>query len=350
MDRIKDFFLDLADRIRDLDLDSVKNLNPGKLLRKLNFHVIFIGLILIVAVTIGVRLHSWNTNTHKLGDIEDTGEFDRETLDNLVPYTYDAEPKDPEDMVIACFGNAPFADNYGLKDNLSNIIAEKTGATVYNFAFPDSYLSCKTYDAITGASNDLFSLYWLTTIFTLDNDVIVDNYLNAAPNTPIETRATLSLLQNLDFNTVDVIAIMYDGSDYLDERGMYNSDDSTNITHFGGALEASLELIREKFPHIQVIVMSPPYAYALNADGTYADSTITTFGDEGPLASYVQYESNVCYKMFASFVDTFYGSLSELDAEETLTDNIHLSSVGRQRAAEEFMDAYNYYLKFRNAE
>lgn len=353
MDRIKDFFLDLSDRIRDLDLDAVKNffnnLNLGKLLRKINLHVIVLGLILIIAVTIGVRLHSWNTNTKELDDIEDTGKFDRETLDNLVPYTYDAEAKDPEDMVIACFGNAPFADNMGKEDNLANIIAEKTNATVYNFGFPNSYLSCKTNSSITTANDDLFSLYWLTTVFALDNDIIVDNYLNDAPDTPLQTKATLSLLQNLDFNTVDVIAIMYDGSDYLDGRGMYNSGDSTNIQHFGGALEASIDLIHQTFPHIQVIVMSPPYAYALNADGTYADSTITTFG-EGPLASYVQYESNVCYKMFASFVDTFYGSLSELDSDQVLVDNIHLSSEGRQRAAEEFMEAYNYYLKFRNAE
>ena len=332
MDRIKNFF-------KDLDFKN--------LLGKINFHIIFLSMILVITAAIFLRLHNWNSNSKVLDTTEDTsGAFDRETLDSLVPYTYNAEPKDPEDMIIACFGNAPFADNRGESDNLANIIAEKTNATVYNFAFPNSYLSSKTV-SITDKNNDLFSLYWLTTIFALDNDIIVDYYLDDAPDTPLETRATLSLLQNLDFNTVDVIAIMYDGSDYLDGRGMYNSHDSTNVHHFGGALEASLELIREKFPHIQVIVMSPPYAYALNADGTYADSTITTFG-EGPLASYVQYQSNVCYKMFASFVDTFYGSLSELDSDAVLRDHIHLSSEGRQRAAEEFMEAYEYYLKFRN--
>lgn len=355
MDRIKEFFQDLLDRIRDIDLDffkdfNIRELNFTKILKKINFHVVFVALLLIILLIIGVRLYNWNNSSKQLDNTEDTsGKFDRETLDNLVPYTYDAEPKAPEDMVIACFGNAPFADNIGQEDNLANIIAEKTGATVYNFAFPDSYLSSTSY-FVEGASNDLFSLYWLTTVFAVDNDVIVKNYLESAPDTPIQTKATLSLLQNLDFNTVDVIAIMYDGSDYLAGRGMYNSDDSTNIAHFGGALEASIQLIKEEFPHIHIIVMSPPYAYALNEDGSYADSTITTFGEEGPLASYVQYESNVCYKMFASFVDTFYGSLSELDTDITLKDHIHLTSEGRQRAADEFMEAYDHYLKFRNAE
>ena len=328
-------------------MDKIKNINWKNILSKLNFHFVFLGLVFVIIAAIVIRLYDWDSNSKVLDTTEDTsGKYDREVLDNLVPYTYDAEPKNPEDMVIACFGNAPFADNRGSADNLSNIIAEKTNATVYNFSFPNSYLSSETV-SITGKNNDLFSLYWLTTIFALDNDIIVDYYLEDAPDTPLETRATLSLLQNLDFNTVDVITIMYDGNDYLDGRRMYSEENPTSFHRFGGALEASIALIKEKFPHIHIIVMSPAYAYALNADGTYADSTITTFG-EGPLASYVQYEANVCYKMFASFVDNFYGSLSELDADAVLEDHIHLSSEGRQRAAEGFMKAYDHYLKYRN--
>ncbi len=343
MDRIKEFFQDLPDMLRELKLD--------KILKKINFHIAFLVLACIIILTIVLRLYNWDKNAHILDNTIDTSsEFDRESLSNLVPFTYKGlEAKDPEDMVIACFGNAPFADNMGQADNLANIIADRTGATVYNFAFPDSYLSSKTY-SLDGASNDLFSLYWLTTVFAVDNDVVVDNYLKAAPNTPVQTKATLSLLQNTDFNKVDVITIMYDGSDYLDERGMYNSHDSTNIAHFGGALEASIELIHEKFPHIQIIVLSPGYAYALNPDGSYADSTLTTFGDEGPLASYIQYQSNVCYKMLVTFIDNFYGTLSELDTDEVLVDHIHLSSEGRKRAADGFMEAFDFYLKFRNKE
>ncbi len=328
----------------------MNNFNFKRILEKINLHVVILGLMLIIAIIIGVRLYSWNANPNVLDNIEDIdGKFDRETLDHFVPYTYSkAEPKSEEDMVIACFGNAPFADDYGTAKNLTNMIASKTGATVYNFGFPNSYLSSKTI-SITDKNNDLFSLYWLTTIFALDNDIIVDNYLKAAPDTSIETKATLSLLQNLDFNTVDVIAIMYDASDYLDGRQMYSAEDPTNISRFAGSLQASIELIKDKFPHIQIIVMSPAYAYALNADGSYADSTITTFNNEGPLASYVQYESNVCYDSFVSFVDNFYGSLSELDADVVLKDHLHLSEEGRERATDSFMEAYNYFLKYRNA-
>ena len=317
---------------------------------RINFHYVFLGLIALIFVVIAVRLYVWDNSAELIDPgTEDSTEFDTEPLDNLVPYTYEAAPKDPEDMVIACFGNAPFADDMGKESNLANMIADKTGATVYNFSFADSYLSCKEPELETG-HNDLFSLYWLTTVFTIENDVIVNDYLAAKPNTPVEVKATLSLLQNLDFNMVDVIAIMYDGSDYLDCRGMYNRDDSTNIRHFGGALEASINLIQDTFPHIQIIVMSPPYAYGLEEDGTLVDSTLKTYGEEGPLASYVQYQSDVCYKTFTTFIDTFYGSVNYYKADQLLKDHLHLTEEARELVAEEFMEGFEYYVKHRNKE
>ena len=319
-----------------------------EILSKLNFHYVFLGIMALIILVVVVRLTAWNNRAHVIeSENPNSTEFDTEPLDNLVPYTYEIEAKNPEDMIIACFGNAPFYDDLGKENNLANIIANKTGATVYNFAFEDSYLSCEN-PTLESGHNDIFSLYWLTTIFTLKNDTIVNQYLEAKPNASIERKATLSLLQNLDFNTVDVITIMYDGSDYLAERGMYNRDDSTNIRHFGGALEASIQLIKQTFPHIQIIVLSAPYAYGLEADGTLVDSTIKTYGDEGPLASYVQYESEVCYKSFTTFIDTFYGSVSFFKAEELLKDHIHLTPEARELVAEEFMEGFNYYVKYRN--
>ncbi len=345
MDKFKNIIDKLRNIIADINTDKLKGI-----LSKINVHFVFLGVMLVIVAFIGIRLYIWNQGTQlEEPNEEDASKFDTETLDNLVPYTYDAEPKAQEDMIIACFGNAPFSDDMGTEQNLANIIADKTGATVYNFAFEDSYLSCKNA-ILDPASNDFFSLYWLTTIFTVDNDTIVDQYLQAVPDAPIERKATISLLQNLDFNTVDVIAIMYDGSDYLDCRGMYNRDDSQNIRHFGGALEASIHLIKQAFPHIQIIVVSPTYAYGLEEDGTLVDSTIKTYGEEGPLASYVQYQSEVCYKAMVTFIDTFYGSVSFFTAADLLEDHIHLKPEARELVAEEFMEGFDYYVKFRNAE
>lgn len=327
-------------------MDKIK-----ELISKINFHIVFVFSMVLIICMVFLRLNAWNNRALIIDDDDGTStEFDVELLDNLVPYTYEgAAPKAADDMIIACFGNAPFADDSDSSSGLANLIAAKTGATVYNFAFEDSYLSCKNA-VLDAGSNDLFSLYWLTTIFAVDNDIIVDRYLEANPDASLERRATLSLLQNLDFNTVDVVAIMYDGSDYLDERGMYNRDDCNNIEHFAGALQASIELMKQYYPHLEVIVLSAPYAYGLEEDGTYVDSTLKTYGDEGPLASYVQYESEACYNTFTTFLDTFYGSVSYFTADRLLEDHIHLSPEARELIAEDFMKGFNNYLKYRNKE
>ncbi len=359
MDRLKDILDSIMDKLRhsfsNFNLDGIKefftSFDLGKLkkwLSRINYHFVFLGAVVLIVAIILLRLNAWNKGS-QLESIssEDAAKFDTETLDNFVPYTQAAAPKNPEDMVIACFGNAPFADDRNSSDNLANMIADKTGATVYNFSFADSYLS-QTQPVLQPGHIDTFSLYWLTTIWAVDNDILVDQYLDAVPNAPMETRATLSLLQNLDFNTVDVIAIMYDGSDYLDCRGMYNRGDPTNLKHFGGALNASLQLIQQYYPDIQIIVMSPTYAYGLEEDGTLVDSTIKTYGEEGPLASYVQYQHEVAYNSFVTFIDNFYGAVTYFNAKDLLTDHIHLNVEGRKLVADRFMEGFDYYLKYRN--
>ncbi|MCD8131358.1 MAG: hypothetical protein LUE16_08790 [Lachnospiraceae bacterium] len=317
-------------------------------IKKINVHVVFFVLIFLIIGIIALRLHSWNNSgqTVDLSDVN-SSDFDKEVLDYFTPYTYTGDPvNDQDEMVIAFFGNSPLADGAGTEDCLAEMIGEMAGATVYNFAVADSLMSCEdTSIDYENCDMDLFGLYWLTTIYTVGNDSL----LSAAEyygDYSMEEIAVLSMLVNLDFNDVDVIVIMYDLSDYLEGRKMYDYEDTQDITKWACALEASLTLIQTYYPHIQIIVMSPTYGYALDEDGNYVDSSIMTYNDEGTLGSYVQYEADVCYSMFCSFVDNYYGTISVEEAEEYLLDYKHISVEGRQLLAERFMEAYEYYLKY----
>ncbi len=313
-------------------------------------HIVFFLLLILIIGIIAVRLHAWDNSasTVDLSDV-DSSAFDREVLDYFTPYTYDGDPvNDQEETVIAFFGNSPFADDYGTEDCLAEMIGELADATVYNFAVADSTLACENTEIeYVSGDRDLFGLYWLTTIFTVDNDHLVTTAEDIGYYS-VEDLAKLSLLQNLDFTNVDIIAIMYDLSDYLEVREMYDYEETTNITHFAGALEASIELIQTYYPHIQIIVMSPTYGYVVAEDGSYQDSSQVTFDGEGTLGSYVQYEADVCYKMFVSFVDNYYGTISIEEADEYLLDNKHISVEGRELLTERFMEAYEYYLKYQS--
>ena len=98
--------------------------------------------MLIFAV---VKLVVWNIGKDSGYDPNaDSSEFEVEALDYI-------QPLDPELLkgreddgfnTIVCLGNHPFSDERG-KDGLAELIADKCDATVYNGAFPDSYISMK---------------------------------------------------------------------------------------------------------------------------------------------------------------------------------------------------------------
>ena len=150
-------------------------------------------------------------------------------------------------------------------------------------------------------------------------------------------------LASIDFSTVDVITFMYDATDYLMGNNMYNFENTTDITYFANNLEAAIELIQNAFPNIRIIVLGPAYAYGLEDDGTYVSSDIKRYGNQDALSVYSIMEWNTCASRSVTFVDNLYGTITEDNAKQYLTDYIHLNQKGREKIAERFLYALNYF-------
>ena len=54
-------------------------------------------------------------------------------------------------------------------------------------------------------------------------------------------------------------------------------------------------------------------------------------------------EWNTCASRSVTFVDNLYGTITEDNAKQYLTDYIHLNQKGREKIAERFLYALNYY-------
>lgn len=312
---------------------------------KINYHFILLGLIVFIFVFAAIKLLVWNfgSNVNENFDTEiiDT---DVESMDNIIPLNseFRADYQGDGITTIACFGNSPFLQEMGKEDNIPERVSRLCDATVLNFAAPSTYLSAKNETYLNDYPLDAFSFYWMTTAFCVDNYALLEQ---AADFMGEEKETYLDIcnrLQETDFNQVDVIAIMYDASDYYDVRPTYNSDNSTSIQHFCGALEAGIDLIQKTYPHIRIIVMSPTYAYAVDEEGNYLDSDITDYG-MGPLSTYVITQSNSAYARLVTFVDNLYGSIHADNAEMFLEDNIHLNKKGLSLIAGRLANAINKY-------
>lgn len=315
--------------------------------RFINTHTILLLVFVLTVCGLVYRFFNWGQRVD-LSQIDFTEEERPDNLDLFLPLM-DTEgnivPTDSENMTIVCFGNAPFADDRDSSDNLANLIAAKTGATVYNCSVNGSYLAAENYTLDPShRPMDAYNFYWLAQLAS--KTPIYYRHEQAADamkdKTPSEAKDVYDTLWNLDFHEVDVIAIMYDASDYYAGHEMYSDSNATDIQQFTGNLEAGIEVLQAAYPWIRIIVLSPAYAFAVKEDGTYISSDQYTYGWD-VLSTYVIKQQESCSRRSVTFIDNIYGSITEDNAKEYLLDNLHLNVAGRNLIADRFVDALYYY-------
>ncbi len=311
----------------------------------LNMHMLLLVVFIIFVTCIFIKFSNWGEEID-ISQIEsDNSDVNLDIMDQFLPLI-DSEGK-VVDMgeidTIVTFGNAPFADDRNSEDNLANMIAKATGATVYNCSVTDSYLASQWpfFDA-NEKPMDAYCFYWLVTLAA--NGANAHYYEDAArvlgDDIPPDAQQVYDMLTTIDFNEVDVVTVMYDASDYLMGHEMYDDTNPTNIQQFTGNLEAGIELLQYTYPHIRIIVLSPTYAYAIDGNGEYVSSDMYRYGQD-VLSTYVIKQFGSCASRSVSFVDNLYGTITEDNAREYLTDHIHLNVEGRKLVTQRFMDALN---------
>lgn len=322
---------------------------PAGIRRFLNVHVFFALAMIIVIGLVAYRFTHWGQRVSQSDIFKDgQGSYD-DSWDSILPLTDENGQMVITDASnIVLFGNAPFADDRDSSDSLANLIAKETGANVYNCSISGSYLAAQelNFDP-TVAAMDAYCLYWLVSLAT---GAPIDNYYVQAAEqlgdkTPADAEEVINTLKALDFNTIDTVAIMYDATDYLLGNPMYNDDNPTDPTQFTGNLEASLDVLQSLYPQIRIIVMSPTYAYAVDENGDYVSSDMYIYNNRDVLSTYVIKECYSANLHSVSFMDNLYGSITEDNAKEYLTDNLHLNVKGRKLIAKRFEYFLNYYAK-----
>lgn len=322
---------------------------PAGIRRFLNVHVFFALAMIIVIGLVAYRFTHWGQRVSQSDIFKDgQGSYD-DSWDSILPLTDENGQMVITDASnIVLFGNAPFADDRDSSDSLANLITKETGANVYNCSISGSYLAAQelNFDPTVSAM-DAYCLYWLVSLAT---GAPIDNYYVQAAEqlgdkTPADAEEVINTLKTLDFNTIDTVAIMYDATDYLLGNPMYNDDNPTDPTQFTGNLEASLDVLQSLYPQIRIIVMSPTYAYAVDENGDYVSSDMYIYNNRDVLSTYVIKECYSANLHSVSFMDNLYGSITEDNAKEYLTDNLHLNVKGRKIIAKRFEYFLNYYAK-----
>ena len=294
--------------------------------RKWLGHIIFFAVVACLFIFAIVRIIIWNQSGEDSGydPTEDTSEFDTEPLDYIQPLNSAQLANKPDDGVttIFCFGNSPFADN-GDNNMLAKAIGKRYDATVINCAFPGSYQSVKFVEEESQFLENGLSLYHVTKALADGDFTKMDK---AAEISSDEVKEKVEYLKTVDLSTADMIVIMYDLSDYVDHRPVYDPGDTDNLLTFAGSLEASVKLIQEKYPYIRIVAISIP-ASGKTIDNYYVDGDIHDLGN-GTLSDYLGYEANTAISCGISFIDTYFGVINVDNRDRYLVDDYHLNEAG----------------------
>lgn len=316
------------DAFADVDKKKIKH---GR--KKGNFHILFFVIVIIVLVGCGISLYRWNKGVDvDEGVVVDESEFDTEPNDYIQPLTSEQLAGKADDGVttILALGNSPFADD-GNGNELAKALSREMQATVINAGIADSFQT--RYNPVGDDSNpyDGISLYDVTAALVNGDCSRVQEAAAQVSDTAAECAGRL---QGIDMTKVDCITIFYDLSDYIDHRNIYNPGDDNDVTTFCGALNASIELLQEKYPYIRIVVLSTP-ACGKTIDDYYVDGTVIDLAN-GTLADYIGGEVMVCATKGVSFVDLYFGAIHVDNRDKYLVNDYHLNSDGADVVAKRF--------------
>ena len=311
-------------------------------IKKLNPHIVLPCLIILALVGSCIFLAKWAKGVdseYNRDEVEDGYEI--EVLDRVY-YMYPdmlGEHIPNETKRILCFGNAPFSDDRDSENNLCNLIAKETGAEVINLSIPDSYMAMTSTDGYITDPFDYYTFYWLMCFATFEDKAPLLKAFEFATGASEIGNSVVDYLCKIDLNTVDSIVLMYDAADYLDGRLKETPEDLSNPATFCGNMYAGINLIQEAYPHIQIIIMSPTYAYAIDEDGNYESSDIIKVNGDS-LSAYAITQLNLCQVAEVTFIDHIYGTIHADNADDYLSDNVRLNLKGRKAVADRFSKIY----------
>ncbi len=353
-DDTEDYDTENEDDAEDYDVEDEDTIPSSGKKFPINIHVV---LLVVVVVTVSFILYKYMTWGQQVDPDEattGTDDYVAESYDSILSLT-DSEgniiaPNLEDGLSIAIFGNGPFAEDRDSEEGLAAMLAKATGATVYNCSISGSYLaSTEVMPDMSINPWDGFNFYWMSLLST---DLEVYDFPGQAAEAlgaeaPPETAEVREILSTLDFDTVDVIVVMYDASDYLAGHPATTTEEISPTQSFAGNLESGLQILRQEHPNTRIIVMSPTYAFSdrLDENGEYISSDIVRYGQD-TLSAYIRSGAQSCGVTQVSYVDNFYVTFNEDNAVNYLSDNIHLNAEGRKKVIERLLYAINYYNDF----
>lgn len=204
------------------------------------------------------------------------------------------------------------------EDGISEHVQEETGITIYNCAVGGS-----TAALVDGVNN---MQEWDSSSF--NGMIYIARGLVPAEQV-IPTREAYDIIKQVDLNEMDYAIVAYGLNDFFSDVSIYPTE-YYEITNYVGALRHGITKLKENYPDLKIIVVSPTYTKMYEGEKQFE------------IGDYVEAARGVAKEMEVEFLDMFHILGSDAESRtQHLEDGVHMSAEGRKVYA----DAVIGYLK-----
>lgn len=294
---------------------------------KINHHIIFAVLALVIIAIMIWRLNEWNHRTVVIDNDVEPGSFDMECQDIYVYPDPDAMAARKDDGVtkILVIGDSILTNN-GKKNSILNELEKKLDAEIYPVTTDTGRLTAQLPEQFGPKDvKDAFSLYRISRFVALRDVGDLFSNLNAYPeelyvkNVKARANECTNSLAVLDMQECDIILIMYSFKDYYEGVTPLDVVEG-NVSSYYGSVSRSIDMIQKAYPHINIIVASPYPTYLKDEKGNIELTSVKDLG-QGNVSAYLNLLYYAATKYCVSYIDNYFYVINENNIEEYVTDD-----------------------------
>ena len=279
-------------------------------------------LILLIIIFLVVKLAIWNSGNVVLEEVEE-GSFDYENLDivfNVDEKYLEGRYEDGIERVLIIGDQVTTAKVDGL--SIVDILRENenmpvTTLTCENASVVDVNNAYLTNDVTPWQAMNLFDT--VKALCTKDYS-LQEEALNEGLTISEEYPKFVSQLKCVDLEEYDTVLIFYSSVDYIKLSNLYNPEDDYDTSTYEGALRASVKTLQASYPHLRIVLCSPYLHNVLTNEGEVKSAALLNYGN-GNLSEYVMREYNLAMECCISFMDNYFGLITETNIDEYATWN-----------------------------
>ncbi len=255
----------------------------------------------------------------------------------VVVWTKDYDKGTDDSYDIVFLGDSNF-DNVRDESGITSMVANKLEKKVLNGAFGGSMMGT-SYQKKTEYQSAL-SMYNLAISICNRNFGVQKSAIDTLARRDYagQYQNTLDMLSKVDFDTVEILVIEHGVNDYLAGTTIKNGVDAYDTDTFCGTLRTIITMLREEYPSLRIVLVTPAYCAPVRADGTAYPCDENTYGGSY-LEAYVNAELEVAKELGVEIIDLYHGiDINADNFSEYLYDGLHYNDEGRKIVADIIAD------------